>query len=310
MGKRNTRKGEGTVPPKKKQKHSKKQVRPLPTVRPKRGLQNGTEADKTVPPQLPGRKRGAKRDQNPNSTDAPAHPSRDVTHLFSSSAQREDPPAAMSRRSPRRSPPAKSTQRQLTSYDESPARGDGKDCASSTEDVDDDGDGDEEDHGEESGQEDDDGDEEDVDNPENRAADGGGSGTDDNASASGGEEGARGGEQGTSASDAEPTLKNDSSTTRLRITKAGEDKYWMENTRKMVKNCAPSPGKKFILYVPILPPFSFPPLLQLPLLLHPLIFPSLPPTTPPPSPHFPIPSLPPHPLGTCQFHRHMWAHSK
>ena len=40
---------------------------------------------------------------------------------------------------------------------------------------------------------------------------------------------------------------------RVRITSAGEDKYWMEHTRKAVAQCAPSNDKQFMLYLPLTP---------------------------------------------------------
>ena len=54
-------------------------------------------------------------------------------------------------------------------------------------------------------------------------------------------------------SDPECSLKTDTNSTRHRITSSGEDKYWMVHTRKMVANCAPTPNKKFILYLPLSP---------------------------------------------------------
>jgi hypothetical protein len=59
-------------------------------------------------------------------------------------------------------------------------------------------------------------------------------------------------------SDAEPpTLKitNESSSTktRRRITKGGEDKYWMSATREAVRDCRPNRNKAFILYLPQTP---------------------------------------------------------
>ena len=54
-------------------------------------------------------------------------------------------------------------------------------------------------------------------------------------------------------SDPEVSLRTDTNSTRHRITSSGEDKYWMVHTRKLVADCAPSPNKKFILYLPLSP---------------------------------------------------------
>ena len=53
--------------------------------------------------------------------------------------------------------------------------------------------------------------------------------------------------------DEEPTLKETSQSTRVRIAKNGETKYWMEHSRQQIVNCAPSAGKVFILYLPLSP---------------------------------------------------------
>jgi hypothetical protein len=50
-----------------------------------------------------------------------------------------------------------------------------------------------------------------------------------------------------------PRLKETSTAVRVRITRGGEQKYWMEHSREKVVNCAPSPTKKFILYLPLTP---------------------------------------------------------
>jgi hypothetical protein len=52
---------------------------------------------------------------------------------------------------------------------------------------------------------------------------------------------------------ASPKRKKDGQFVRVRITKAGEDKYWMLNTRKLVQNCAPAEEKSFYLYLPATP---------------------------------------------------------
>jgi hypothetical protein len=48
-------------------------------------------------------------------------------------------------------------------------------------------------------------------------------------------------------------MQNNGNQVRVRITSAGEEKYWMEHTRKNVVNCAPSPGKTHWLYLPLSP---------------------------------------------------------
>ena len=49
------------------------------------------------------------------------------------------------------------------------------------------------------------------------------------------------------------TVKPTSRVVRQRITKNGEEKYWMENTRKRVTDCKPDPEKTFMLYLPLSP---------------------------------------------------------
>ena len=48
-------------------------------------------------------------------------------------------------------------------------------------------------------------------------------------------------------------VKQTSRVVRQRITKHGEDKYWMENTRKRVTDCKPDSQKTFMLYLPLSP---------------------------------------------------------
>ena len=61
-------------------------------------------------------------------------------------------------------------------------------------------------------------------------------------------------EESSSDDDEEPTLElTTSAEPRVRITKSGEEKYWMEHSRKKVVSCAPSKSKKFILYLPLTP---------------------------------------------------------
>ena len=54
----------------------------------------------------------------------------------------------------------------------------------------------------------------------------------------------------------QPTLVDTSGVTRTRITSTGENKYWMVHTRRLVANIAPSPAKKFVLYLPQTPAYT------------------------------------------------------
>ena len=60
-------------------------------------------------------------------------------------------------------------------------------------------------------------------------------------------------EPGSDESENVLTIKPTSRVVRQRITKHGEEKYWMENTRKRVTDCAPDPAKLFMLYLPLSP---------------------------------------------------------
>ena len=55
------------------------------------------------------------------------------------------------------------------------------------------------------------------------------------------------------ADEQQPTLVQDATQTRVRITKNGENKYWMKHSRLKTSQCAPTPNKQFILYLPLTP---------------------------------------------------------
>ena len=86
-------------------------------------------------------------------------------------------------------------------------------------------------------------------------ADGSDGGSRGSGDATGEEDNADGGGNGSVSDNSEHVLdvKPTSSVVRQRITRNGEDKYWMENTRKRVTDCAPDPEKTFMLYLPLSP---------------------------------------------------------
>jgi hypothetical protein len=77
----------------------------------------------------------------------------------------------------------------------------------------------------------------------------------DNGDAEDGEDNSEddGGGAGSSGDEVLPTLVQDATQTRVRITKQGENKYWMKHSRLRTSRCAPDPSKKFMLYLPLTP---------------------------------------------------------